>query len=194
MGFVMWLSAADVTCQHLFVCVHAHMCAWQQMVGVILPQASGQCTGYTNRLCWRQQRRSLSVFLLPPSPHPLPFCIRRVNGRLSLSVPALLFHHPSLCWCSHSSKNVRLVFHSLHPSSCLSDPSSFWPPPPLQFILLSLLSLWELVCSLCAALYLKCICVVCLSVCVDQIAIHLLIPPSSPSQLSVCESRSVGIC
>lgn len=194
MGFVMWLSAADVTCQHLFVCVHAHMCAWQQMVGVILPQANGQCTGYMNRLCWLQQRHSLSVFLLPPSPHPLPFCIRQVNGWLSLSVPALLFHHPSLCWYSHSAKNVRPVFHSLHPSSCLSDPSSFWPPLSSVHPSVSVVPLRACVFSVCWFVVKVYMCCVFICLCWPDCYPSPHPPPPSPSQLSVCESRSVGIC
>lgn len=181
MGFIMWLSAADVTRQQHFVCVF--MCAWQQMVEAVLPQADGQ--GRETGLCWLQQTQHLSLFYpvglslclsLPMSSSPR-LSVRRMNGWLSLSVSShtTFSSSVSLFVLSFLWKNVRLVYHTLHPSIhpplCLSDEylSFFWPPPG-QSIPLSLPSLCEFVHRLCGTVYLNCetTCTVCVCLCVFQ--------------------------
>lgn len=180
----LWALLCDLVLlsQQHFVCVL--MCAWQQMVEAVLPQADRQGRG--TGLCWLQQTQHLSLFYpvglslclsLPMSSSPR-LSVRRMNGWLSLSVSShtTFSSSVSLFVLSFLWKNVRLVYHTLHPSIhpplCLSDEylSFFWPPPPSQSIPLSLPSLCEFVRRLCGTVYLNCepTCTVYVCLCVFQ--------------------------
>jgi len=192
------------------------------MVGAVLPQADGQRTGWSDQAVLTTAKTlfvCLSFVLSIPSSSSRPLCVRRMNGWLSLSVSGhtTLSSSVSLLELSFLCKNVRLVYHSLHPSLHLSDgyPSllTFFPrqpiplsprPPPVDQCVLCVYLKCECACTVVCVCLLICFSMcfwlrLCVCICVCQIVIYPPIPPSSPSPLSVCvcvwsESRSVGIC
>lgn len=139
----LWALLCDLVLlsQQHFVCVL--MCAWQQMVEAVLPQADGQgreavlTTANTASLSLLPGRSvSLSPYVLFPSPQ----C--QTDEWLAISLSQQPHHFFIICLSVRSFiplwKNVRLVYHTLHPSIhpplCLSDEylSFFWPPPPVN--------------------------------------------------------------
>lgn len=172
------------------------MCSWQQMVGAVLPQTDGQCAGQSDSK--DSVTLSPSFSLSPSSLHPL--CVRPMNGWLSLSVSshAALSSSVSLLVLSFLCKDVRPVYHSLHPSVrpslCLSDeylslfhlfsPSSVHPSILPLCVCVNLdVQLCERVCVFQCAHGYVCVCV---SICACQITIYPPIPPSHPLPRCVC--------
>ncbi len=154
MGFVLWLSAADVTRQQHFVCVHPHeyvpVCScvhgsrwWEQYYHRPMDSTQDRAT----RLCWLQQRQHDSLSLSLSLSLPLPLSLHHppipsvsdgwMAGNLSQSAATPLFHHLSLCSFFHfsvrmSDQSITLsVSQSIHPSACQMNiyPSSTSFPP-----------------------------------------------------------------
>lgn len=141
------------------------MCWWQQMVGALLPQTNGQCTGLrgsavftTAKTVWHCLSLSLPLclfFLLPPWHQMDEWLSLSVSSLSALSSSVSLLAHSFLCRISDLSLTpaIRRSSHPFCPlDECLSLRNLFFPSfHPVGFLFVCVLkgeSAWVCVCVL----------------------------------------------